>query len=78
MMQDSIESALSVETILIPGNGVDLEREFQKVYEINTALSMFLGGEMDLETYLDICEFWEQNMDLYLATADANLEILGF
>lgn len=77
-MQDSIESALGVGTILIPDSGVDLEREFQKTYEINTALSMFLSGEMDLETYLDICEFWEQDMDLYIAAADANLEILGF
>lgn len=77
-MQDSIESALNVGTILIPGRDVDLEREFQKTYEINAALSMFLSGEMDLETYLNICEFWEQDMDLYIAAADANLEILGF
>lgn len=77
-MQDSIESALSVGTILIPGQDVDLKREFLKTYEINSALSKFLAGEMDLETYLDICEFWEQDMDQYLAAADANLEILGF
>ena len=77
-MQDSIESALSVGTILIPGGDIDLRREFQKTYEVNQALSMFLAGEIDLEVYLNICEFWEQDMDLYLAAAEANLEILGF
>lgn len=77
-MQDQVESALGVGTIIIPGAEVDLKREFQKTYEINTALSMFLAGELDMETYLDVVEYWQQDMDQYLLVADANLETLGF
>ncbi|MBD2743664.1 hypothetical protein [Coleofasciculus sp. FACHB-1120] len=78
IQESQIESACALSTIIIPNLGIDLEREFRKVFEVNQALSLFLAGEMDMETYLDICEFWEQDMDRYLLVADANLQLLGF
>lgn len=76
-MKEQVESALAVSTIIIPNSDIDLQSEFQKTYEINTALSAFLAGDIDVETYLDICEFWGQPMDEYLAIAGLNLDAIG-
>lgn len=54
----------------------NLEYEFNKVLNVNAAVEDFLAGELDEETFLDIVEYHEQDMDEYIAVVNDNLEVI--
>lgn len=55
-----------------------LEHEFNKVLSINAATEDFLSGKIDEETFLDVVEYFEQDMDTYIAAVNENLEIVVY
>lgn len=55
-----------------------LEAEFRKVLSINSAAEDFLQGQLDEETFLDVVEYFEQDMDQYIAAVNHNLEVIVY
>lgn len=53
-----------------------LEYEFNKILQVNAATEDFLAGKIDEETFLDIVEYYEQDMDEYIEVVNDNLEFI--
>lgn len=52
----------------------NLDYEFNKILNVNLAVEDFLAGSLDEETFLDIVEYYEQDMDEYVEVVNDNLE----
>lgn len=53
-----------------------LEHEFNKILHVNAAVEDFLVGQIDEDTFLDTVEYYEQDMDEYIETANQNLKLI--
>lgn len=53
-----------------------LELEFNKILGVNGATMDFLNGQLDAETFLDVVEYFNGNMDNYIAETTQNLELI--
>lgn len=53
-----------------------LEYEFNKILQVNAAVQDFLAQRLDEDTFLDIVEYYEQDVDEYIEVVNDNLEII--
>lgn len=77
---NQIEDSLLIR--LLPGytelelDPQQLELEFQKILGVNGATMDFLNGQLDAETFLDVVEYFNGDMDNYIAETTENLKLI--